>query len=170
MLSAARFVLIARYGWERVQVEHADSTYTPSYGSNQRLELGGIVFPSPTWSLRLGLTGAFGRRATGVTGDFEWEACNLLDRGCEFLGTPATSGAPGATRLPTYLRLDLGLRKHWHLSLGGRDVMLAVYGTYSNLLGRTNVLTFVTDPASGTRSAVEMRPRAPLVVGIDWRF
>ncbi|HZI73852.1 MAG TPA: TonB-dependent receptor [Gemmatimonadales bacterium] len=168
--SAPHFGLVARYAWEQVQVEHADSTYTPSYGSDQRLDLGGIVFPSPTWSVRLGLSGAFGRRATGVTGNFEWEACNLLDRGCEFLGTPETSGAPGGIRLPTYLRLDLGLRKHWHLSLAGRDVMLAVYGSYSNLLGRTNVLTFVTDPASGTRSAVEMRPRAPLVVGIDWRF
>jgi hypothetical protein len=48
--------------------------------------------------------------------------------------------------------------------------MLAIYGTFSNLLGRTNVLTVSTDPVSGRSSAVEMRPRAPLVVGVDWRF
>jgi hypothetical protein len=170
VLSEARFGLLARYSWQRVHVEYADSSYTPTYGNDQRIELGGIVFPSPTWSLRVGLTGAVGRRTTGATGSFEWEACNLLDQGCEFLGAPDASGPLGGTRLPTYLRLDLGIRKHWHLNLGGRDVMLAVFGTFTNLLGRTNVLTVVTDPTTGGSSAIEMRPRAPLVVGLDWRF
>jgi hypothetical protein len=48
--------------------------------------------------------------------------------------------------------------------------MLAMFGTFTNLLGRTNVLTIVTDPTTGGRSAIEMRPRSPLVVGLDWRF
>jgi hypothetical protein len=170
VLSEPRYGLLARYSWQRVHVEYADSSYTPTYGNDQRIELGGIVFPTPTWSLRAGLTGAFGRRTTGASGSFEWEACNLLDQGCEFLGAPNASGSLGGTQLPTYLRLDLGIRKHWHLNFGGRDVMLAVFGTYTNLLGRTNVLTIVTDPATGGRSAIEMRPRAPLVVGLDWRF
>jgi hypothetical protein len=170
VLSEPRFGLLARYSWQRVRLEFADTSYAPSYGNDQRLELGGIVFPSPTWSLRAGLTGAFGRRSTAATGSFEWEACNLLDQGCEFLGSPAAAGSLGGTRLPAYLRLDLGLRKHWHLNLGERDVMLAVFGTFTNVLGRINVLTVVTDPKSGATSAVEMRPRAPLVVGLDWRF
>jgi hypothetical protein len=110
------------------------------------------------------------RQATGVTGDFEWESCNLLDRGCEFGGSPQASGVLGGTRLPAYLRLDLGLRKHWHIHLGGKDVMVALYGTLTNLLGRNNVLTFATDPATGRRTPIDMRPRAPLVLGVDWRF
>jgi hypothetical protein len=105
-----------------------------------------------------------------VTGAFEWEACNLLDQGCEFGGSPQTDAALGATKLPAYARLDLGVRRHWHLRLVGRDVMLAAYGTLTNLLGRTNVLTVVTDPSTGRRTTIEMRPRAPLVVGLDWRF
>ncbi len=169
-LSGARYGLLARYGWQRVRVKHADSSYTPGYGTNQLLELGGIVFPTATSSVRLGLTGGLGRHATGITGAFEWEACNLLDRGCEFSGDPQTTGAIGAVRLPAYLRLDLSVRKHWHLNLGGRDVTLAFFGTMTNLLGRHNVLTIATDPVTGRRTAIEMRPRAPLVIGLDWRF
>ena len=169
-LSGARYGMLASYGWQRVQLEYTDSSYTPAYGTSQVLELGAIVFPSATSSIRVGFTGSFGRRSTGVTGAFEWEACNLLDQGCEFGGSPQTEDALGATKLPAYARLDLGVRRHWHLRLVGRDVMLAAYGTLTNLLGRSNVLTTATDPATGRRTPIEMRPRAPLVVGLDWRF
>jgi hypothetical protein len=169
-LSGTRYGVLASYGWQRVQLAYNDSSYTPVYGTRQLLELGAILFPTPTSSVRLGFTGSFGRRSTGVTGGFEWEACNLLDQGCEFGGTPQAGGDLGATPLPAYARLDLGVRKHWHLRLAGRDVMLAAYGTLTNLLGRGNILTMATDPTTGRRTAIEMRPRAPLVVGLDWRF
>lgn len=169
-LSGARYGLLARYAWQRVRLEHADSSYTPVYGTSHMLELGGIVFPSTTSSIRLGLTGGLGRRATGITGSFEWEACNLLDRGCEFSGDPQATGTLGGLRLPAYLRVDLGVRKHWHLNVGGKDVTLALFGTMTNLLGRTNLLTVATDPVSGQRTVIEMRPLAPLVIGLDWRF
>jgi hypothetical protein len=166
----SRYGLLASYSWQRVRLEYQDSTYHPSYGSSHDFELGGILFPSATSSIRLAVTGALGRRATGVTGDFEWEACNLLDRGCEFGGSPRSNGELGADRLPGYLRVDLGARQHWHLRLAGRDVMLALYGTLTNLLGRSNVLTVATDPTTGRRTPIEMRPRSPLVLGLDWRF
>ena len=169
-LSGTRYGLLASYAWQRVRLAYGGSSYTPSYGTTQVLEFGAIVFPSATSSIRLGFTSAFGRRATGVSGNFEWEACNLLDRGCEFGGSPQAAGSLGGTRLPAYARLDLGVRQHWHFQLGGKDVMLAGYATLTNLLGRTNLLTYVSDPATGRRTAIEMRPRAPLVVGLDWRF
>jgi hypothetical protein len=101
----------------------------------------------------------------------EWEACNLLDQGCEFAGSPRyRTDQLGATSLPTYFRIDLGLRKHWHLEVGGRDVELGLFGTVTNLLGRKNVLTLAPAGATGTPGVVEMRPRSPLVVGLDWRF
>ena len=169
-LSRSRYGLIARYGWQQVRLEYADSSYTPLYGTEHTGELGAILFPSTTSSVRVGLVGAAGRRATAVSGAFEWEACNLLDRGCEFGGSPQASGVLGATRLPLYLRLDLSLRKHWHLRLANRNVTLALFGTVTNLLGRTNLLTMGTDPTTGRSTAVEMRPLAPLVAGIDWQF
>jgi hypothetical protein len=170
-MSGARYGITGSYGWQRVRVANGDSAYAPAYGSSHQFESGVIVFPTPTASVRLGLTGVLGRQGTGVLGAFEWESCNLLDRGCEFGGSPThDTGRPGATRLPSYLRLDLGLRKHWHLELAGRDVELAMFGTVTNLLGRRNVLAFVTDPLTGGRTEVEMRPLAPLVLGLDWRF
>ncbi|MFL5519131.1 MAG: hypothetical protein ACJ8DJ_23470, partial [Gemmatimonadales bacterium] len=139
-------------------------------GTSHLIELGGIVFPSATSSIRLSATGILGRPATAFTGAFEWESCNLLDRGCELGGSPHNTGELGHIRLPAYIRLDLSLRKHWHMNLAGRDVIVAVFGTVTNLLSRNNVLTVVTDPATGRTTAVEMRPFAPLLAGLDWRF
>ncbi len=170
-VSGARYGVTASYGWQRVRLTYGDSSYAPGYGTSHLIETGVIVFPTPTASIRLGLSGAVGRRGTGVLGSFDWESCNLLDQGCEFAGSPTHDAShPGATGLPSYFRLDLGLRKHWHLELAHRDVELALFGTVTNLLGRRNVLAVATDPATGRRTEIEMRPLAPLVFGLDWRF
>jgi hypothetical protein len=76
----------------------------------------------------------------------------------------------GATRLPAYYRLDLGVRRQWNVRIGEREGRLAVFGTATNLLARKNVLTVSVDPATGERGEIEMMPPSPLVVGIDWRF
>jgi hypothetical protein len=170
-VSATRYGVTASYGWQRIRVGSGNSRYVPGYGTSHSVDLGVIVFPAPTASVRVGFTGAFGRRGTGILGTVEWESCNLLDQGCEFGGSPIhDSDRLGTTRLPSYLRLDLGLRRHWHLKLGGKDVELALFGTVTNLLARRNVLAEAIDPVTGERSDIEMRPLAPLVVGLDWRF
>jgi hypothetical protein len=48
--------------------------------------------------------------------------------------------------------------------------MVEFFGTVTNLFGRKNVLTYARNPATGEAAAVEMRPLAPLVVGIDWQL
>ena len=169
-LSRPRYGLMANYGWQRVELRYAGSTYTPAYGANHEVDLGAIVFPWTSASVRVGATGIFGRRATPVLGGFEWEACNLLDRGCEFAGSPHATDNLGGTRLPAYFRLDLSVRRQWELSLGPRDVTVAFFATMTNLLGRRNLLTVATDPMSGRHNSIDMRPFAPLVAGLDWRF
>jgi hypothetical protein len=168
--SGARYGFLASYGWQHVRLHHRDSSYVPEHGSAHVAEAGVIVFPTPTSSLRFGATGALGRRATSVIGDIEWETCNLADRGCEFAGTPRSTDRSGGVTLSPYLRLDVGLRKHWHLQLAGRDALVAVFGTVTNVLGRTNVLTTAVDPATGRRVELELRPRAPIALGFDWRL
>jgi hypothetical protein len=109
-----------------------------------------------------------GRRTTPLAGSLEWESCNLLDQGCEFGGSPDHQGEIlGGTALPAYLRLDVGVRKHWHLR---RGALVALFGTVSNVAGRRNVLTWARDASSGERTPVEMRPVAPLVLGVEARF
>jgi hypothetical protein len=170
-VSSTRYGLVAGYGWQRVRFRYGATGYAPDHGSTHLLQGGVIVFPSATTSLRLGATSVLGRRTTTATGGLEWEACNLLDRGCEFGGSPEYTGDPlGGTSLPAYLRVDLGVRKHWHVQLAGRDAMVALFGTLTNVLNRSNVLTYVRNPATGERVPVEMRPLAPLLIGLDWRF
>jgi hypothetical protein len=170
-LSAARYAILASYGLQRVRLKYAESGYVPDHGATHLLEGGVIVFPTATSSIRLGLTGTLGRRATTLSGGLEWEACNLLDQGCEFGGSPHYGGEPlGGTALPPYVRVDLGLRKHWHFSVGGRDARVALFGTVTNIFGRRNVLTYARNPSTGQLAPIEMRPLAPLVVGLDWQF
>ena len=122
-ISTARVGLTANYGFQRVQLASSRNTYVPTYGDVHVLSTGVIVFPTPTLSVRLGLSGSAGRRTSNVVGSFEWESCNLRDRGCEFGGSPLTDpSALGLTRLPVYARADVGVRKHWHLHTGARDL------------------------------------------------
>lgn len=169
--SGERYGLVATYGFQSVDLEYAGGHYVPEYGATHSIEAGLTVFPVPSYSVRLGFESAFGRRTTASVGAMEWEACNLIDQGCEFVGSPLGWSEPlGYTELPAYFRLDLGVRKQWHMKFGGRDGRLVAFGTATNLLARKNVMTVAVDPYTGERSAVEMRPLSPLVVGIDWRF
>jgi hypothetical protein len=174
-LTTARYGIVASYGFQQLRFAYgppaADSSYVPDHGARHILEGGVIVFPSATSSIRLGVTSVLGRRTTPISGGLEWEACNLLDKGCEFGGSPSYGSEPlGGTTLPAYLRVDLGVRKQWHFTIGGRDAMIALFGTVTNLFNRINVLTYARSPTTGQLVPIEMRPLAPLVVGIDWRF
>ncbi len=169
--TAARLGVVASYGFQQVTLADGATRYAPDHAATHLFDAGAIVFPTATTSLRLGVAGGLGRRTTTVSGGFEWEACNLLDRGCEFGGSPHYAGQPiGATELPGYLRVDLGVRKHWHVQAGGRDAVVALFATVTNLFGRRNLLTRARDPSTGELADIEMRPLAPLVVGLDWRF
>lgn len=170
-LTNTHFGILADYGFQRLRLADGPSTYVPGPGAQHVFQGGIIVFPAAGSSIRLGAVAQLGRRATLVSGEFEWEACNLSDRGCEFAGSPRQGGGPlGTASLPPYLRVDLGVRKQWHVAVGGRDGVIALFGSVANLLGRKNVLTYVQDPSTGRLTGIEMRPRAPLVVGLDWQF
>lgn len=170
--AGARHVgVVAGYGVQRVRLVSGDSAYVPAHGTTHLFQGGVIVFPSATTSLRVAATGAAGRTTTTSTGILEWEACNLLDRGCEFGGSPAYGGDPlGASALPYYLRVDVGVRKHWHFGVAGRDAMVALFATLTNVLSRKNILTYTREGQESPQLPIGMVPRAPLVVGLDWRF
>jgi hypothetical protein len=162
--------LLATYGFQDTWVTAPGVRYRPSAAVPHAVDAGVTLRPSTNWSVRLGVSGLYGRRATEVRGPFEWEGCNLRDRGCEFAGAPELMGPIGAVALPGYLRIDLGIRHEWRLSLFGRTGTLAASGTVTNLFDRRNLLTTMVDPATGAHDPVEMRPRAPLTAGLDWRF
>jgi hypothetical protein len=169
-LAAARYSATARYGWQDVRASAVGTSYSPSHGTEHLVDAGVSFFPSATLLLRMTANAGLGRRSTASRGPFEWEACNLLDRGCEFAGAPELVGPLGGQPLPAYVRVDVGARKHWHFRMGGRDASMAFFGTLTNVFGRSNVLTRFVDPLTGERTSVDMRPLSPLVIGIDWSF
>ncbi|HET6361584.1 MAG TPA: TonB-dependent receptor [Gemmatimonadota bacterium] len=169
-IASARYAVTGSGGVERVELRAGGERWTPGYAASRSARIGAIVFPTPTLSIRIGWIGQFGRRGSDAIGLLEWESCNLLDMGCEFAGSPEELGELGARKLPAYNRLDLSIRKHWHFVLGRREGSVEAFATGSNLLGRANVLTFVVDPGSGESAPIEMRPRAPLTLGLGWRF
>ncbi len=170
-LSAKRYGIVLSYGLQRARLMYGASGYVPESGATHVAQCGLIVLPTATTSIRLGATAAMGRRATAIDGGFEWEANNMLDRGSEFAGSPTYAGeALGGTALPAYYRLDLGVRKQWRVGAGGGGATLALFGTATNLLGRKNILNYARRPSTGDLTGIEMRPLAPLVVGLDWGF
>ena len=169
-IGSARYAVTGSAGVERVELRAGGERWTPGYAASRTARIGAILFPTPTLSIRVGWIGQFGRRGSDAIGLLEWESCNLLDMGCEFAGSPEELGEIGARKLPAYNRLDLSVRKHWHFVLGRREGSVEAFATGSNLLGRANVLTYVVDPASGDSAPIAMRPRAPLTLGLGWRF
>jgi len=170
-VSTARARASASYGLQNVRFTTGSTSYSPSHGSTHVYDGGILLFPTPTLSVRVGASGSAGRRTTNVRGGFEWEACNLRDRGCEFGGTPRSdTAAIGRSTLPAYLRADVGVTKHWHFQVGSRDAVIALFGAVTNVFGRRNLLTFSREELSGTLVPIEMRPFAPLVVGLEWKY
>ena len=170
-LSTRRLGVLASYGYQRVRYQYGDSSYVPSHGAAHQFEAGLTVVPVPSLSARVGATGVFGRRATAVSGGLNSESCTLLDRGCEFAGSPNHNGqALGGLALPAYFRIDVGLRKEWALGVGRRAGTVALFGTLTNIFNRKNVLSYARDTATGRLTGINLRPRAPLVVGLDWQF
>lgn len=169
--SRAHWGFVGSYGAQRVRHTARDTSWQPEHGTAHTLDAGVIVYPHPTASLRVGVGGGVGRRSSTFAGPFEWDACNLRDRGCEFAGAPFQRTDPlGRTVLPRYLRADIGARKHWHLNAGERDMLVAAFATWTNIFDRANVLTVVRDPRLTVAQPVSMRPSAPLVLGMDWSF
>jgi hypothetical protein len=170
-MATRRYSLIGNYGIQRTRMKLENTSYAPAPAATHTFDGGIAVFPSATWTLRVGASGAAGRRTTIFSGAWEWEACNLLDQGCEFGGSPHYGQDPlGGATLPGYFRIDLSVRKHWHIHLGKREAMVALFGTVTNVFARHNILTYARNPVSGALTEIEMRPLSPLVIGMDWRF
>ena len=170
-IRAQRFSVVTSYRWQRVSYATDSLRYVPTHGASHVFQGGINVYPTSTTSVRLAVVGEAGRRTSIVNGSFEWESCNLRDRGCEFGGSPRTDlRGIGTTVLPFYARTDLGVRKHWHASVQHRETEIAVFGTITNVLGRSNVLTYARSSTLDALTPIDMRPFAPLVLGMEWRF
>ena len=87
----------------------------------------------------------------------------------ELAGTPVNLPGPvNAERLPSYTRLDLGVRREWHFRGVGRGTVLTTGFALTNALDRPNVLGLVAGEDGGFR-AIRGLPRT-LELEVGWRF
>jgi hypothetical protein len=170
-IDRARYRGLLSYGLSTVRNEVPGSAYRPGFAVSHSLTTGVTYYPAAELELRTSLRAEVGRPTTLIEGPFGWEACAIIDGGCEAEGSPQRRAGPlSGDRLPPYLRLDLGVRKHWHTRVIGRDGVIVAFAAVSNVLGRENLLAYVSDPDTGELAALEMRPFTPLTAGLEWRF
>ncbi len=171
-MKRARYRALASYGFASVDNEAlVIGEYRPGFAIRHSITTAVTYYPAAQLELRSSLRADIGRPTTFMEGPFVWEACSILEGGCEAEGSPQrTSGPLGGDRLPPYVRLDLGVRKHWHSRIFGRDGVIAAFATLSNLLGKRNVLGYVSDSDTGELSRLPMRPFSPLTAGLEWQF
>jgi hypothetical protein len=87
----------------------------------------------------------------------------------ELAGTPINlPGDINSNRLPSYSRLDLGLRRDWRIPGLGRGNQLTTAAALTNVLDRTNILGLVARTDGGLRGIQGTSRRLQLEVG--WRF
>lgn len=170
-LIGARYRALLDYGLGAVTYDVGSGTYRPGFAISRSLAASLGYYPSATLAVRWALRAEFGRPTTLVEGPFLWEACSIIEGGCEAEGSPQKLAGPlGGSRLPPYVRFDIGVRKHWHWRLLGHDGVLTGFATLSNILNRGNLFGYTVDPDTGELSELPSRPFSPLTVGLEWSF
>ncbi len=117
-----------------------------------------------------GLLAAAGGPTTPIGGPFDWDQFNPLGGGGELEGSPQRSVGPlNGEHLPTYVRLDLGVRQEWAAGWLREGAALAARLDVLNVLGRRNVVAYALDPATGARRSLNLLGRS-LTFGLEWRY
>jgi hypothetical protein len=154
------FVTVARdlrtAGWTQ---------YRTGYGNGTSLGVDlGYRFLSDT-RLQLRFRGGAHEPSSVVEPGFDYQP---IQDG-ELAGTPINlPGDINSTQLPSYSRLDLGLRRDWRVPGLGRGSQLTTAVALTNLLDRTNILGLVARTDGGLRAIQGVSRRFQLEVG--WRF
>jgi hypothetical protein len=143
--------------------------YDASYGQGTSLTLDlGYRFLQDT-RLLLQFRGGARQPASIVAPGFEWQPYQPFLASGELAGTPENlPGGVNAARLPDYARLDLGLRRTWHLPGLGPSTALMTAVSVDNVLGRRNALGFVARPDGSMRLLPGLRRGVTFEVG--WSF
>ncbi|HEY0351718.1 MAG TPA: TonB-dependent receptor [Gemmatimonadales bacterium] len=98
----------------------------------------------------VGLTGSYasGSPTSVLGGDFAWQSPGGLASAGEISGTPQTTmGGLNTSRLPPYVRVDLGVSRDWLLGTAARPRRLTTSLTITNLFDHRNALGLSLDPS-----------------------
>jgi hypothetical protein len=156
--------------WSSVQRSTGEVTYHPRFERPRSLAL------EATYRILQGtrLTSAFQVAAGSPTSlletEFDWQIFDQLTGEVEFRGTPTrAAGLLNVERLPTYARLDLGLRREWQVEGRGPDGVITTYLDVLNVLDHENIVGRQLSLAGTTAQPLFLMPRS-LLFGVEWRF
>jgi len=143
-----------------------DIGYDAGYGHGATLGLDASYRLQRDTRLLVRFRGGAYDPASVAEAGFEWAP--RAESG-ELVGTPVNLPGPvNAQRLPSYGRLDLGLRREWHFPGFGRGTALTTGVSVANALDRPNVLGLVAGDHGGVRALRGLSRTLELEVG--WRF
>lgn len=154
--------------WGAARRSGGGQTYAPRFERRRSLAIAAVYRVLPSTTVRAAFQASAGVPTSAVMFDgFDWEVFDQLSGEVELLGTPLRADSSvNAERLPTYTRLDLGVRKEWRI--GGVDA-LATRLDVLNVLNRSNTVGLQRDEAGVATRDLHLSPISVLV-GIDWRF
>jgi hypothetical protein len=111
---------------------------------------------------------AAGRRTTLLSDDIGWDTRDPFSGAREVSGSPQqTQGPLDGTRLPLYLRFDVGVRHT--MSLWRTSAEVTGFGGINNVFGHKNTTGYVQPAGTNARRDLRMLPPS-VVLGLDWRF
>jgi hypothetical protein len=144
-------------------------SYTPSYGASQSATAAVGVRVEPSTVLRVAVAVHGGAPTSLYADPIEWTPYTSSAGQGDLAGSPQRIvGALDGTRLPAYVRFDVGVKHDWHLRLFGRESGLTTSVGLTNLFNRGNALGMLAAPAGS--SALLLLPRRSATFGLEWKY
>jgi hypothetical protein len=144
------------------------TSYTPAFAATHTLSLGVGARVWRTTTLRAAASVNSGLPASVYADPIEWAPYTPSSGSGDIAGSPQhIVGGVDGVRLPPYLRLDLGVRREWELSLFGVGAHVAGSASVMNVLGRGNALGVIA-PTTGSLQWLQL-PARTIEVGLEWR-
>lgn len=157
------------YSLSSVSQEADGLTYTPSYGTAQSVTAALGVRVRPSTALRVTVALHGGAPTSLIADQVEWTPYTSSAGQGDLAGSPQRIvGALDGARLPSYFRVDVGIRHEWRLRLFGRDNAIASSAGLTNIFDRGNALGMLA-PAAGS-SALLLLPRRSATFGLEWTY
>jgi hypothetical protein len=156
--------------WSRVERQFGDVTYNPGFERRRSLITAASYRLTPRTKVRTAFQAAAGRPTSLIQEGFDWETFDRLSGEVELSGTPLrVSPSVNDERLPTYVRLDLGIRREWNPSLVGLSGSVIAYLDVTNVLGRENAVGYGVTPSELEHRELHLLP-ASVAFGLEWSF
>ena len=165
-ISDSGFSMLGTYRWARVSRTVGSREYTPKFHREHELEVGTAYAPgSSSWSARFSL-----RSGQPETEVLALAAANEYGSGVAEL--VVLGGEYNASRLPHYMRIDIGWRRDSPVSWFGGGT-LTPYVSVANLFSLPNVVGWRVQQDFGDLDVSKVYlPQLPMLpfFGVDFRF